>query len=106
MNCERLETATAARTFLKDFNDRREIIMEKNSNPRLFIPVTVTVQGKDPAELMLPADSPAAKTLFAAAKDLGCDPSDLLNESIVKFYSRWHLILTLKLAQKKSGQKH
>ena len=79
--------------------------MEKNTKPRLFIPVTVTVAGKDSVDLMLPADSPAAKTLFAAAKDLGCDPSDLLNESIVKFYSRWHLILTLKLARKRSGQK-
>ncbi|HEY8910628.1 MAG TPA: hypothetical protein VIM51_10180 [Desulfosporosinus sp.] len=79
--------------------------MEKNSKPRLFIPVTVTVRGKDPAELMLPADSPAAKTLLTAAKDLGRDPSDVPDGSIVKFYSKRHLILTLQLAQKKSGQK-
>ena len=58
--------------------------MEKNSEPRLFIPVTV--EGKPSANLMLPADSPVVKALFAAAKDLGRDPSDLLEESIVKLF--------------------
>lgn len=63
---------------------RRNIIMAKYSEPRLFIPVTV--EGKDSAELMLPGDSPVVKALFAAAKDLGRDPSDLLEESIVKLF--------------------
>ncbi len=58
--------------------------MEKNSKPRLFIPVTV--EGKNSADLMLPADSLAVKALFAAAEDLGRNPSDLLEESIVKLF--------------------
>ena len=76
--------------------------MAKYSEPRLFIPVTV--EGKDSADLMLPGDSPVVKALFAAAKDLGRDPSDLLEESIVKLF-KVPLILTLKLALKRSGQK-
>ena len=58
--------------------------MAKYSEPRLFIPVTV--ESKNSADLMLPADSLAVKALFAAAKDLRCEPSDLLEESIVKLF--------------------
>jgi len=58
--------------------------VENTNQPRLFIPVTV--QGKNSADLMLRADSIAVKALFAAAEDLGRDPSDLLEESIVKLF--------------------
>ena len=58
--------------------------MEKKSEPRLFIPVIV--EGKNSADLMLPADSIAVKALFASAKDLGCDPRDQLEESIIKLF--------------------
>jgi len=75
---------SAIKTFFKDFKDRRNIIMEMSSEPRLFIPVTV--EGKDSADSILPTDIPAVKTLFAAAKDLRRDPSDLLEESIVKLF--------------------
>ena len=78
--------------------------MEMSSKPRLFIPVTAIVEGKDSISLMFPAGSPAAKALLAATKDLDSDPNDL-DESIVKFYSRWHLMLTLKLAQARVGRK-
>ncbi|MDR3602284.1 MAG: hypothetical protein P4L49_17665 [Desulfosporosinus sp.] len=83
---ERLETVdTAQRTFLRDFMIGGIVgIVEKNNEPRLFIPVTI--EGENSADIMLPADSLAVNALFTAAEDLGRDPSDLLEESIVKLF--------------------
>ena len=67
--------------------------------------VTAIVEGKDSISLMFPAGSPAAKALLAATKDLGSDPNDFY-ESIIKFYSRWHLMLTLKLSQARVDRKN
>lgn len=42
------------------------------------------------------------KSIFAVAKDLGRDPSDLLDESIVKLF-KVYLILTLGITLRRSG---
>jgi len=47
---------------------------------------------------MLPADNPAVKALYVAAKNLGLDSNDLLEESIVKLFKVAFVIIFIILS--------